>query len=316
MSDGSSSADSVSENGQDELSDNSSYEDETLAVGGRSPVTSIFSTSSFVVEQNGRLYASRSSYPLPVDEQAQDEARLLHLVIASLVGDMYLPLLQDGSRILDLACGSGTWAIDMGDKNPSCTVRGADIVPAFPEYVPPNVEFEIDDITLPPSYLEKFDFVHGNDIQLAIFDWSNFLFNCQNHLLNPGGVLQISGLIPLPHIPGYEEAMAHSFFWELRRASNRLGTPWDAPRHYKEMVEQAGFVNVQERIFHIPWSAWLANSDVAAMAGHAFGEWLCSSLPGMASRFLAREDASRLEYDMATIRKQICEEKNVSFVCL
>lgn len=63
-------------------------------------------------------------------------------------GRNYLaPLSHDDPprRILDIATGTGQWAIEMGDEFPRSSVIGTDLSPVQPELVPPNVRFYVDD---------------------------------------------------------------------------------------------------------------------------------------------------------------------------
>jgi hypothetical protein len=48
-------------------------------------------------------------------------------------------------KVLDIATGSGCWAIDMGDEFPEARIIGTDLSPIQTDLVPPNVEFIIDD---------------------------------------------------------------------------------------------------------------------------------------------------------------------------
>lgn len=48
-------------------------------------------------------------------------------------------------RVLDIATGTGTWAIEMGDEYPESQIVGTDLSPIQPSYVPPNVRFFVED---------------------------------------------------------------------------------------------------------------------------------------------------------------------------
>lgn len=56
-------------------------------------------------------------------------------------------------RILDIATGTGDWAIAMGDRFPNAIVTATDLSPIQPEVVPTNVEFYVEDscVSLPSS---------------------------------------------------------------------------------------------------------------------------------------------------------------------
>lgn len=49
------------------------------------------------------------------------------------------------SKVLDVATGTGSWAIDFGDEYPEAEVIGTDLSPIQPAFVPPNVRFFIED---------------------------------------------------------------------------------------------------------------------------------------------------------------------------
>lgn len=48
-------------------------------------------------------------------------------------------------RILDIATGTGEWAIQMGDKYPQAHIIATDLSPIQPGEVPPNVNFYVED---------------------------------------------------------------------------------------------------------------------------------------------------------------------------
>lgn len=48
-------------------------------------------------------------------------------------------------RILDIATGTGEWAIQMGDHFPHSQVTATDLSPIQPHDVPPNVTFFVED---------------------------------------------------------------------------------------------------------------------------------------------------------------------------
>ncbi|KAM0343520.1 hypothetical protein ACHAPU_008415 [Fusarium lateritium] len=94
------------------------------------------------------------------------------------------------TKILDVGTGTGIWAIEFADLYPNVEVVGTDLSPCQPEWVPPNVRFEIDDAVLDWTWdPNEFDFIHIRYIFGAIKDWSA-LFRQAYRCCAPGGWVQ------------------------------------------------------------------------------------------------------------------------------
>lgn len=82
----------------------------------------------------------------------------------------------------------------MARKFPHAAVVGVDVapVPMEPETVPPNCQFEIDDIELGLTHFQnppnQFDLIHARSIIVGLKDFRRSLADIQN-CLKPGGVL-------------------------------------------------------------------------------------------------------------------------------
>ena len=80
----------------------------------------------------------------------------------------------------------------MSTAFPNAEIIGTDLSPGQPQWVPPNVRFEIDDCreewTFPKDH---FDFIHIRTLAGAISDWPALLKQCYTHL-KPGGKLEIA----------------------------------------------------------------------------------------------------------------------------
>lgn len=78
----------------------------------------------------------------------------------------------------------------MADEFPSAKVIATDITPSQPNFVPPNVEFQIDDATMDWTFEpESFDFIHIRYLQGTIDDWDKF-YGQVYKFLKPGGWFQ------------------------------------------------------------------------------------------------------------------------------
>lgn len=147
----------------------------------------------------------------------------------------------------------------MADKHPSAEVTGVDIAAVQPSWVPSNCQFEIDDVEETWVRAENsYDFIHAREFMLSIRDWPRLIEQCYAHL-KPGGYLELAGTYPylasddgtIPHDSAFVE-FVKTFF----RISEAIGASATAPLHYKERMERAGFVDIQQSIFKIPEGPW------------------------------------------------------------
>lgn len=169
------------------------------------------------------------------------------------------PIVEDPHRILDLGTGSGIWAIDIADKYPSAAVLGVDTAPVQPNTVPPNLQFEIDDVEADWLWPENsFDFIYARELIMAVRDWPRLMRQAYSRL-KPGAYFELGASVPmftsddgtLPPGTAYVE-MAQLYF----EMSERIGASGKEPLKWKQYMEEAGFVNVVEKVLKIPTNPW------------------------------------------------------------
>ncbi|EEH46828.2 uncharacterized protein PADG_02926 [Paracoccidioides brasiliensis Pb18] len=101
-----------------------------------------------LIKQHGRTYHAfcEGKYHLPNDELEKDRMDMVHRIYELALGELFLAPISDNPRdILDMGTGTGIWAIECADNYPSALVRGNDLSPIQPFFVPSNCVFEIDD---------------------------------------------------------------------------------------------------------------------------------------------------------------------------
>ena len=118
----------------------------------------------------------------PNDEQEQEHLELFdHEIREVLDSDLYCaPVSLSGGKVLDIGTGTGNWAINIGDADPTCVVIGVDISMIQPTWVPPNVSFEIFDVEAQWEWSEdlRFRFIFGRQLAGSIIDWSQLIRQC------------------------------------------------------------------------------------------------------------------------------------------
>ncbi|KAK7923003.1 S-adenosyl-L-methionine-dependent methyltransferase [Apiospora marii] len=207
---------------------------------------------------HGRRYHSLrgdndTEYWQPNDEQQNLYAEYSHHAnLLLLDGRLFLaPIPDNVQNVLDVGTGIGQWAIDFGDAHPHAQVRGVDLSPIQPAWIPPNVLFEIDDIAQEWTYQPNhFDFIYLRSLHGCIKDWDAF-FREAYKCCKPGGWVETfhMDLKPQSDDGSVRPGMAMlSMYEHLVDAGRRMGRSMDLLRHQTMVrsMEAAGFVDLRE----------------------------------------------------------------------
>ncbi|PUU77958.1 S-adenosyl-L-methionine-dependent methyltransferase [Tuber borchii] len=224
-----------------------------------------FSVSSSILDytyENGRRYHAfrQGAYYAPNDENQNNQLDIFHHVYLLLLGgDLYVAPIEQPKRILDVGTGTGIWAMDMADKFPDAEVIGTDLSPIQPEWVPPNVHFEIDDAESPWTYPENFfDFIHVRCLFGAISDWPALLKRCYNHLAPGGWIEVVECKLPYDCDDGTLTKDSYQYRWceYTIEGGQKSGRPFDITDDVYGWLGLAGFTDLQERNLRAPIGPW------------------------------------------------------------
>lgn len=231
------------------------------------------------------------------------------------------PIKRDPHKILDLGTGSGIWAIDMAEKYPSAIIIGVDTAAVQPSLVPPNIQFEIDDVEADWIYGEStFDFVHARELILSIRDWPK-LVSQSYKALKPGGYLQLSGSLPL--LSSDDGTMPpNSAFSEIAQMyfdmGERIGATGKAPLSWKQNLIDAGFENVVETVLKIPTNPWPRDQRMKQIGAFE----LCHFRDGISNIFargytqILGGDPAYFEVVMAQARREVLNRRMHTYLPL
>ncbi|KAM0231915.1 hypothetical protein ACHAPO_008213 [Fusarium lateritium] len=247
------------------------FRDDDSAIGddAASSTASINSSIMQYRTENGRTYHSfRESinYVLPNDSSEQERLDLQHhLFTLTLGGKLYLSPLQEGNkpieRTLDAGTGTGVWAIDYADHHPETQVLGIDLSPIQPNFLPTNLEFQVDDLEDEWTYSYKFDFVFARMLTGSIGDWPKF-FKQSFDSLNPGGWVECQDItFPAASDDGTLVKGSYIDQWSefMTEAASNFGRSAVSAKSYKQQMIDAGFVNVTEVVYKWPTNRWPAD---------------------------------------------------------
>ncbi|KAG0180738.1 hypothetical protein DFQ29_010243 [Apophysomyces sp. BC1021] len=168
-------------------------------------------------------------------------------------------------RVLDIACGSGTWVLEMATEFPDAQVHGIDVTPLFPTTIkPPNAIFMrgdiLDGLPYPDAY---FDYIH---MRLVYFCFSNAdwatIVKAIKRVLKPGGYVEFREVEPLMRNPGPITKAFQEPFPEAMKSLYDVDILWS--RHLCEYLQNPGDMNdIHHQVvsigFGICWTGEIAD---------------------------------------------------------
>jgi SAM-dependent methyltransferase len=214
------------------------------------------------IHEHGHRYHGSAGVLLPNDESEQDRLDLQHHILKMcLDGGLTATILPTSPQnIFDVGTGTGIWAIEMGDKYTSAQITGVDISPIQPLWVPPNVVFEIDDITKPWLRTKgSMDFIHIRNMVGSIRDWKAVFAEALEYL-RPGGKIEVTDIrTQFDCVDGtFEERGKSCKHWAdtFHEIAKDMGMDFDPTPKVPGWLEEVGFehVNIESRVIPIgPW---------------------------------------------------------------
>ncbi|UKZ71564.1 uncharacterized protein TrAtP1_012519 [Trichoderma atroviride] len=266
------SADSIgSVHGDDIGSDAGSdagYDSDTAS----SASTSVMSSVRDYMYENGRRYHRyrEGTYNFPNDDVEQEREDMKHAMVKLLCSQKlhFAPIGDNPQEILDIGTGTGIWPIEMGDKYLSAHILGIDLSPIQPDWLPPNVRFMIDDVESPWLHPNShFDYIHSRHTVMAVRDWMKLFRRAIEHL-KIGGWIELQEIHHTPRsaLPDGNGEMPPDHpvarYWKhVSEGLAALGIDLDtaANGRISDMMQEAGFTNVTERVLHVPIGTWPKN---------------------------------------------------------
>ncbi|KAG6044178.1 hypothetical protein E4U39_003610 [Claviceps sp. Clav50 group G5] len=167
------------------------------------------------------------------------------------------PIGDHPQKILDIGTGTGIWAVEVGDRYPSAKVRGIDIAPIQPAWVPVNVTFLVDDCE--QDWIER-------DVDLAHFRFTIATLKNTSQVLGhafkslrPGGWIELQELLPTPlcddgTMP--DDDPVKYLYEKIERAFEKFGMRAQLPAELEPFLHEAGFENIHCQIFKVPIGSW------------------------------------------------------------
>ena len=170
------------------------------------------------------------------------------------------------TRFLDVGCGTGTVAYDIGRQYPSSRVFGVDLSPIqILDNKPPNVEiirgdlFELagQDERLQPG---SFDFVFSRLLICGMTDWIKYLKTVA-YLLKPGAPCEFQEFTWQHHRNGEVISSGWKWMQAAYDGARKQGLDLDCGKHMADYARQAGLRDIKTKFYAVPAGIWAADSN-------------------------------------------------------
>ncbi|RYO55623.1 hypothetical protein AA0113_g8709 [Alternaria arborescens] len=207
---------------------------------------------------------------------------------------------------------------DFADQFPSAEVIGVDISPTQPTFTAPNVKFELDDVQLEWTYQpNSFDYIHVRCMLGAIQDWAHLyreIYKCTK----PGGYiehLEISIMFKSEDGTVTEDHFMAQWSKILLGAAEKIGKTFAIYDFNREMITQAGFVDVVEKKYKVPVGTWPRDPKMKEL-----GQWnLLFCLEGLESwslyllSMILKWSYEEIQVHIATMRNHLLNRRNHAY---
>ncbi|KND94603.1 hypothetical protein TOPH_01025 [Tolypocladium ophioglossoides CBS 100239] len=249
------------------------YHGESLSV----PTKDAVAAPDAVLEKDGRTYQGYKQGIL----FAQRRDLQHELSVLALDGQLGLAPVKSPKHALDIATGTGIWAIQYAEQNPTCNVIGTDISPIQRKASVPNCSFVQQDTKHDDwGFPQKFDYIHLR------FAFDN---------LAPGGYLEFyDSYFEVIDFDGTIKGTGYERWKMLVKAgAQKVGRDPARPLRYKDWCREVGFVGVREEVLPLPCGPWAKDPKMKKIGLYMQHNLL--GLIGVMNKFLELAGASHAE---------------------
>ncbi|GJJ74213.1 hypothetical protein EMPS_06571 [Entomortierella parvispora] len=247
-------------------------------------------------------------YMLPNDLPESDRLDGQHYIVRYIFQGNYNVKLDRTAplKILDVATGTGIWAIEMAHEFPNAEIHGIDLSPIYPtpetsdKVVPPNCHFQLcnvlDGVPFPDNH---FDYVYMRLLVYAFTPAQRKQVNLELlRVLKPSGHIQLVESDGLIYNPGPTTDMANAL--SLDTPMKKSVDPTEVQR-LKPGLKRVGFAHVNSFCIALPVGDW----------GGLLGQLSRQNMHGLSSIWLrgelGRQPAELCEATLAEMDRE-CEQ--------
>lgn len=222
---------------------------------------SVIEPDSVFDEESGRTYQNHPTarYLFPNDPEEQDRADFQHKVLRMYNGGaLYRAPVGSPRNVLEIATGTGIWAIQYANEHPESKVVGTDISRIQPSRIPDNCSFVKEDSEHDEwIFQDPFGFIFMKMVGCCFDDFLAVFRKCFDSL-EPGGWLELADSTSKPVCGDNSIQGTNLETWSQRisQAHAVVGRDAEVPKQYKQWLLDVGFVDVVEQVGLLPGNPW------------------------------------------------------------
>ncbi|ETS85143.1 hypothetical protein PFICI_03168 [Pestalotiopsis fici W106-1] len=204
-------------------------------------------------------------------------------------GELALAPIQSPKRVLDVATGTGIWALEFAQQHPESEVIGSDLTQIQPTSELPNLSFVQEDSEEQWIHDRPFDYIHFRYVYTC-FDSPQTVIKLAWENLAPGGFIEFQDATMELHSnkgPAHIENNPLKRLFDLAiQGAAAQGRNIVVSRFYKQWLLEAGFVDVVEIKLAVPINEWHPSMRLKRV-GQYSSRMLIDNLGGVAWKMLS-----------------------------